>query len=168
MPWRRGGPTRWVLRASFHVPAAQDRTPPGEERSTLEIAGGRGGIGRRAGFRSRWSLGSLEVRVLSPALPTPDRSPARFASHDDFGRLDHTRGAASANAGKAGIRAFRPSGIERRRVVASCPRALLLRRLLGGLRLRGPRSEAPRPTLRRVRGHGPSAVRSIRWLSTLR
>src|SRR6266700_2261784 len=87
MPWRRGGPTRWVLRASFHVPAAQDRTPPGVERSTLEIAGGRGGIGRRAGFRSRWSLGSLEVRVLSPALPTPDRSPARFASHDDFGRF---------------------------------------------------------------------------------
>ena len=42
-------------------------------RSTVESRG-RGGTGRRGGFRSRWAERSLEVQVLSPALI--DRSPS--------------------------------------------------------------------------------------------
>src|SRR5262245_57773156 len=55
------------------------RATGGAEPSTARLRGtmgvldfrasGRGGTGRRGGFRSRWASGPLEVRVLSPAFP---------------------------------------------------------------------------------------------------
>ena len=66
-------------------------------------ARGRGGIGRRAGFRSRWSLGSLEVQVLSPASPMEIRLRFRGDMMISIGFLSQRR-AAAANGGEAAIR----------------------------------------------------------------
>src|SRR5918996_1545510 len=53
-------------------------------RSILEPRG-RGGTGRRDGFRSRWAARPLEVRLLSPA--PQERSTARRTPTDEFRRL---------------------------------------------------------------------------------
>src|SRR5262249_48390769 len=50
------------------------------KRSTLVDARGRGGIGKRAGFRSQWGASPLQVQVLSPA--SPEHPAALFAAQD--------------------------------------------------------------------------------------
>src|SRR5918996_2707429 len=57
--------------------------PPVPTRSILEPRG-RGGTGRRDGFRSRWAARPLEVRLLSPA--PQERSTARRTPTDEFRR----------------------------------------------------------------------------------
>jgi hypothetical protein len=108
---------------------------------------------------------SLEVQVLSPALPTEVRSAAptmmtSVGSHRRHEQVQRT----PAKPAFARIR----FGIQRRPGVASCPRALLLRRPPGGPRLLAPLCAAPRQMLPRARGRGPSAVRSTRCSSSRR
>src|SRR2546427_11427545 len=73
------------------VSSAREQTP-GDAGSILRRnARGRGGTGRRGGFRSRWASRPLEVQVLSPALTyrrracatayaTPDAIPTQMAA----------------------------------------------------------------------------------------
>jgi hypothetical protein len=71
-------PTRFIK------PGGRDRTLRVQHGLPCKGPRGRGGTGKRAGFRSQWGLRSLQVRVLSPALPRKTR-PLR--GHDGFPRF---------------------------------------------------------------------------------
>ena len=108
---------------------------------------------------------SLEVQVLSPALPTEVRSaaPTMMTSVGSHRRDEQVR-RTPAKPAFARIKC----GIQRHPGVASCPSALLLRRPLGGPRLLAPLCAGHRRMLPRARGRGPSAVRSTRCSSSRR